>query len=46
MANDINELLKSSSEKRKELLDKTEEAIQRFETKKVIQTVEKIFDSF
>ena len=46
MANEINELLKSSSEKRKELLDKTEEAIQRFETKKVIQTVEKIFDSF
>lgn len=45
MAREIEDLLKNSSERKKELLNRSEEAIQKFETKKVIQTLEKILDT-
>ena len=45
MAREIEDLLKNSSERKKELLNRSKEAIQKFETKKVIQTLEKILDT-
>ena len=45
MAREIENLLKNSSERKKELLNSSEEAIQKFGTKEVVQNLEKILDT-